>query len=125
MDFRSTFLSRYPKCPNKRMGIALAERQWFMLTDEQRTLALKAIAAYARFVESGGVELKYVPKPETWLYDHGPEFDLDETWLPKIEVETRNEIVCGDLVTVQYFWRTRDGKRVSRHRTRGEAEGKL
>ena len=126
MDFRSQFLPSFPQCPNKRMGIAEAERYWFTLTEAQQGAAIQAARAYALwFNGQDAKERKYGRKPLTWMQDYGPDFEIDEAWIPEVRAESRNEVVCGDLVSVQRFWRIIDGRREGPFRTRDEAEGRV
>lgn len=46
-DFRSTFLVHFPPCPNKRMGIAEADRLWLSFDDETRVRAIECVKANA------------------------------------------------------------------------------
>lgn len=126
--FPSEFLSLFPKTPNKRRGDMtmaawLWEGKW---TQDQRDKALEALRLYAVYVSGlRPEEKKFEPCPCKWMQAlELMDFEPDESWIPEIRCESRNEVVCGDLVTVKKFYRIIDGRREGPFASREEAEGR-
>lgn len=128
MNFLSDFLSKYPNVPNKRRGnMAWAQRLWeFHFTDEQKKKLAKALPFFNAYVMGLPLEeRKYVESPcafleKMQLFDCEP----DEAWLPRVEVERRNHVVCGEIVEQRIYWRLNsEGKRVQSFKTMDEARG--
>jgi len=131
-NFRADFLSLYPESPNTRFTTQ-AERDWHQLTDKQREQCRAAVQVYAAEVARWSkAERKFVLLPEKWLKGYGPEFKVTaETFrresadAVKVVEEWYNEVVGGDIVPTQRFWRLdAEGRRVQSFKTRVEAEGK-
>ncbi len=122
--------------PNKRRG-DMTRAAWLWeceFTDEERAKVLAIMPMFAAYVMGLSVEdRKYVESPCAFLERMQMfDFEPDEAWLPKIEVEystvyerdASGRLTGEEKRVPSRFWRlTSDGRTVGPFRTREQAEG--